>query len=47
MKKISQEVVMNIPFKFTYPEQLRIVAYLDNLRAKIDTTTERGVNEKT
>lgn len=39
MKKISQEVVMNIPFpsNLPIPEQLRIVAYLDNLRAKIDT----------
>jgi type I restriction enzyme S subunit len=36
MKKISQGVVMNIPFptELSLPEQHRIVAYLDNLKQK-------------
>lgn len=39
MKKISQDVVMNIPFPsdLSIPEQRRIVAYLDELQTKIDT----------
>lgn len=38
MKKISQKVVMNIPFpsQLSLPEQRRIVAYLDGLQAKVD-----------
>lgn len=38
MKKISQGVVMGIPFPVgtALPEQRRIVAYLDNLQAKVD-----------
>jgi len=38
MKKISQGVVMNIPFPsdLSLPEQRRIIAYLDNLQAKVD-----------
>jgi len=39
MKKITQDVVMNIPFpsNFPLPEQRRIVVYLDNLQAKVNT----------
>lgn len=39
MKKISQEVVMSIPFpsNLSLPEQRRIVAYLDELQTKVDT----------
>ncbi|MFN6565664.1 hypothetical protein [Dendronalium sp. ChiSLP03b] len=39
MKKISQEVVMNIPFPsdLSVCEQRRIVAYLDELQTKVDT----------
>ena len=39
MKKISQGIVMNIPFPIGLPliEQRRIVVYLDNLQAKVDT----------
>ncbi|MEH2013846.1 hypothetical protein [Nostoc sp.] len=39
MKKISQEVVMNIPFPLDLSvcEQRRIVAYLDELQTKVDT----------
>ncbi|OLD93033.1 MAG: hypothetical protein AUI36_46980 [Cyanobacteria bacterium 13_1_40CM_2_61_4] len=39
MKKISQGVVMNIPFpsSLSLPEQRRIVAYLNNLEAKVET----------
>ncbi|AFZ27111.1 restriction endonuclease S subunit [Cylindrospermum stagnale PCC 7417] len=39
MKKISQDVVMNIPFPsdLSIPEQRRIVAYLDELQTKVDT----------
>ncbi|WP_026735661.1 restriction endonuclease subunit S [Fischerella sp. PCC 9605] len=38
MKKISQEVVMNIPFPsdLSICEQRRIVAYLDELQTKVD-----------
>lgn len=38
MKKISQGTVMNIPFPsgLSLPEQRRIVAYLDDLQAKVD-----------
>lgn len=38
MKKISQGVVMGIPFPVgtALPEQRRIVTYLDNLQAKVD-----------
>jgi type I restriction enzyme S subunit len=38
MKKISQGVVMNIPFPLNLPlsEQHRIVAYLDELQANVD-----------
>ncbi len=39
MKKISQGAVMNIPFPsdLSLPEQRRIVVYLDDLQAKVDT----------
>ncbi|MBW4632882.1 MAG: hypothetical protein KME30_13595 [Iphinoe sp. HA4291-MV1] len=39
MKKISQEIVMNIPFPsdLSIAEQRRIVAYLDELQTKVDT----------
>lgn len=39
MKKISQEIVMSIPFpcNLSLPEQRRVVAYLDELQTKIDT----------
>lgn len=39
MKKISQGTVMAIPFprKVSLVEQRRIVAYLDDLQAKVDT----------
>lgn len=39
MKKITQDVVMNVPFpsNLPLPEQRRIVAYLDDLQAKVDT----------
>lgn len=39
MKKISQEVVMNIPFPSDVPlsEQRRIVTYLDELQSKVNT----------
>ncbi|MDD2836906.1 MAG: restriction endonuclease subunit S [Methanothrix sp.] len=38
MKKINQQAVMNIPFpiRFSIQEQLRIVAQLDALQAKLD-----------
>ncbi len=38
MKKISQGIVMDVPFPETLPlpEQRRIVAYLDDLQAKVD-----------
>ena len=38
MKKISQGIVMNIPFpsRLSLSEQRRIVAYLDGLQAKVD-----------
>jgi len=38
MKKISQKVVMNIPFPLGIPldEQRRIVAYLDDLQARVN-----------
>jgi type I restriction enzyme S subunit len=38
MKKITQDVVMNVPFPsdIPLPEQRRIVAYLDNLQTKVD-----------
>ena len=38
MKKISQGIVMNIPFpsSLPLPEQRRIVAYLDDLQDKVD-----------
>jgi type I restriction enzyme S subunit len=52
MKKISQGAVMNIPFpsNLSLPEQRHLVAYLDNLQAKVDalkclqaeTTAELG-----
>jgi type I restriction enzyme S subunit len=39
MKKITQDVVINVPFpsNLPLPEQRRIVAYLDDLQAKVDT----------
>ena len=39
MKKISQGAVMNIPFPsdLPLPEQRRIVAYLDDLQARVGT----------
>lgn len=42
MKKISQGIVMNIPFPSHIPlaEQRRIVAYLDNLQAKVDAVKD-------
>lgn len=38
MKKISQGIVMDIPFpsRLSLPEQRRIVAYLDGFQAKVD-----------
>lgn len=38
MKKISQGVVMNIPFpsQLALPDQHRIVSYLDSLQSKVD-----------
>lgn len=38
MKKIAQGTVMNIPYpsRLTLAEQGRIVAYLDDLQAKVD-----------
>ena len=38
MKKIAQGTVMRIPFpsRLPLPNQRRIVAYLDNLQAKVD-----------
>jgi len=47
MKKISQQVVMDIPFpsSLPLPEQRRIVAYLDNLDGKIGEL--KGLQAKT
>jgi type I restriction enzyme S subunit len=38
MKKITQDVVVNVPFpsNLPLPEQRRIVAYLDDLQSKVD-----------
>jgi type I restriction enzyme S subunit len=38
MKKINQQSVMNIPFPIRLPiqEQLRIVAHMEDLQAKLD-----------
>jgi type I restriction enzyme, S subunit len=38
MKKISQQIVIRVPFPSQLPlaEQRRIVAYLDSLQAKVD-----------
>ncbi|WP_066425691.1 restriction endonuclease subunit S [Anabaena sp. 4-3] len=46
MKKISQEVVMNIPFPsdLSISEQCRIVTYLDELRSKVDAM--KGLREE-
>jgi type I restriction enzyme S subunit len=45
MKKISQKVVMNIPFPshLSPLEQHRIVAYLDNLQAKVEAVKRHQV----
>jgi len=42
MKKISQKVVMGIPFPLgiSLDEQRRIVAYLDDLQARVDAVKQ-------
>ena len=42
MRKITQDVVMKIPFpsKLEISNQLRLVTYMDNFQAKIDVLKE-------